>query len=130
MPKINGLITPPCGVPSSVGASLPSSIAPAFSHPAIRSLAGEGAELAQDVTVVGVVERGLEVRVQCPPSLGAAARHGPEDGRDGVVAAASGPEAVAPRLEPGLPLGLQRAHRHGLKRPIGDHGNSQRSLLR
>ena len=41
MPKINGLITPPCGVPSSVGASLPSSIAPAFSHPAIRSLAGK-----------------------------------------------------------------------------------------
>ena len=35
-----------------------------------------------------------------------------------------------PRLEPRLPLGLQRAHRHGLKRPVGDHGDSQRSLLR
>jgi hypothetical protein len=37
---INGLITPPCGVPSSVGVNVPSSITPAFSHPAIMSLAG------------------------------------------------------------------------------------------
>jgi hypothetical protein len=50
--------------------------------------------------VAGVVERGFEVRVQRPPPLGPGARHGPEDGRDGVMAAAPGPEAVAPRLEP------------------------------
>ena len=34
-------MTPPCGVPSSVGANpLPASNTPAFSHPAIMSLAG------------------------------------------------------------------------------------------
>jgi hypothetical protein len=37
----HGLITPPCGVPSSAGAKpLPASNTPAFSHPAIMSLAG------------------------------------------------------------------------------------------
>ena len=35
------------------------------------------------------------------------------------------PEPVGPRLEPGLPLGLQRVQRQGLKRPVGDHGNPE-----
>jgi hypothetical protein len=34
------VITPPWGVPSLVGVSIPSSTTPAFSHPAIMSLAG------------------------------------------------------------------------------------------
>ena len=38
--NINGLMTPPWGVPSLVGASIPFSITPAFSQPAIMSLAG------------------------------------------------------------------------------------------
>jgi len=38
--SISGLLTPPCGVPSLVGASIPSSTTPAFSQPAIMSLAG------------------------------------------------------------------------------------------
>ena len=37
---INGLATPPWGVPSSAGVKVPSSITPAFSQPAIMSLAG------------------------------------------------------------------------------------------
>ena len=30
-----------------------------------------------------------------------------------------------PGLEPGLPLGLQRVHRQGLKRPVSDHGDGR-----
>ena len=37
---VGGVITPPCGVPSPVGVNAPSSITPAFSQPAIMSLAG------------------------------------------------------------------------------------------
>src|SRR6476469_1212976 len=39
--KSNGLITPPCGTPSSVGANRPFSMTPDLSHPAINSLAGK-----------------------------------------------------------------------------------------
>ena len=41
------------------------------------------------------------------------------------MAAPAGPESVGPRLKPGLPLGLQRVQRQGLKRPVGDHGNPE-----
>ena len=66
-----------------------------------------------------------EVRVQHPQPLRGLAARGGVDGHDRVVAAPARPEPVGLRLEPGLPLGLQRVHRQGLKRPVGDHGNPE-----
>ena len=48
---------------------------------------------------------------------------GHEDGLHRVLAAAARPEPIRPGLEPGLPLGLQRAAARACKRPIGDHGD-------
>src|SRR4051794_32113393 len=45
------------------------------------------------------------------------------------MTAPAGPEAVAPRLEPGLPLGLQRIQHHGLRGPVADHGDTERTPL-
>ncbi|GAA4261468.1 hypothetical protein GCM10022255_094170 [Dactylosporangium darangshiense] len=41
------------------------------------------------------------------------------------AAATTRPEAIRLRLEPGLPLRLQRVDREGLQRPVGDHRNPQ-----
>ena len=61
---------PPWGVPSSVGANpLPASNTPAFSHPAIMSLAGNDAELFEKEGVPDFVECRSQVRVQDPRPL-------------------------------------------------------------
>ena len=49
------------------------------------------------------------------------------DGHDRVMAAPAGPEAIRPRLEPGLPLRFQRGRRQGLKHPVSDHRNPGRA---
>jgi len=67
----------------------------------------------------------LQVGVEHPQSPGILAGCRGVDGHDRVMAAPAGPEAVGSRLEPGLPLGLQRVQRQGLQRPVGDHGNPE-----
>ena len=126
----NGLITPPWGVPSSVGANRPRSITPAFSHLRDQSPRGERAR----ATRAGDHDRFGRMPPPGPrPAPTAAGRcvpsHGHEDRLDRVVAATARPESVRPRLEPGLPLGFQRAERQRLKAPVRDHGNSERALL-
>ena len=71
------------------------------------------------------VECRLQVRVQYPQPAGILAGCRGVDGHDRVMAAPARPEPVGSRLEPGLPLGFQRVHRQGLKRPVGDHGNPE-----
>ena len=43
------------------------------------------------------------------------------------MATPAGPEPVGLRLEPGLPLGLQRVDRQGLQASVGDHRDSERA---
>ena len=69
---------------------------------------GERAEHGQDVVVGDAVERPGQICVEHPPSLRALAARCAVDRVDRVMAAAAGPKPVGPRLEPGLPLGLQR----------------------
>ena len=68
----------------------------------------ERAELAEQVMMVDPVERRRQVRVEYPPPGRVGALADLVDGLDRVMAATAGPEPVGPRLEPGLPLGLQR----------------------
>jgi hypothetical protein len=79
--------------------------------------------------VVDPVERCCQVRVQDPRPLRVLALGDGEDRLDRVMTAPTGPETVAPRLEPGLPLGLQRIQHHGLRRPVGDHRDTERAPL-
>ena len=67
----------------------------------------------------------LQVGVEHPQSPGILAGCRGVDGHDRVMAAPARPEPVGSRLEPGLPLGLQRVQRQGLQRPVGDHGNPE-----
>ena len=123
----NGLITPPWGAPSSVGANRPSSITPAFSHWRTSPRAGNVPSDATDVIMVEAVERRRQVGVEHPQTLRVGAARRRVDRHDRVVAATARTEPVGLRLEPGLPLGLQRVHRQGLKAPVGDHGNPERA---
>jgi hypothetical protein len=75
--------------------------------------------------VIELVERGGQVGVQRPHALAGLAACGHEDSLHRVLAGAARPEPVRSGLEPGLPLGFQRGRRQGLKRPVGDHGNSE-----
>jgi DNA invertase Pin-like site-specific DNA recombinase len=116
---------------AALGSSLPGrGEAAVFGHPR-RQPSGdqfpgrERAELAEQEGVADPVERRRQVRVQSPPPGRAGALAHLVDGLDRVVAATAGPEPVRPRLEPGLPLGFQRARRQGLQPPVGDHGNPQ-----
>src|SRR5207237_1279923 len=84
----------------------------------------------EDVVVAEPVERRLEVGVQDPEPPGELAARDAVDGHDGVVASPARPEPVGLRLEPGLPLRLQRAHREGLQRPVDDHADPQAATLR
>src|SRR5947209_3418319 len=51
------------------------------------------------------------------------------DGLDGVVAAPAGTKPIGSRLEPGLPLGFQRADHLRLAHTVDDHGNAERTLF-
>ena len=123
----NGLITPPWGAPSSVGVNRPSSITPAFSHWRTSPRAGNVPSDSTDVIMVEPVECRRQVGVEHPQTLRVGAARRRVDGHDRVVAATTRPKAVGLRLEPGLPLGLQRVDRQGLQRPVGDHGNPERA---
>jgi site-specific DNA recombinase len=90
-----------------------------------HSPGGEGAELSEEMRVIELVERGGQVGVQRPHTLAGLTACGHEDSLHRVLAAAARPEPIRPGLEPGLPLGFQRGRRQGLKRPVGDHGNSE-----
>jgi site-specific DNA recombinase len=74
----------------------------------------ESAEQAEQVLVVDAVERGGQIRVQDPHTVRGLAADRVEDGLDRVLTAPAGPEAVRLRLEPGLPLRLQRVDDSGL----------------
>ena len=70
------------------------------------------------------VERPGQIGVQRPQAFRASALDDLVDGLDRVMAAAARPKPVGPRLEPGLPLGLQRGDDPCLVASIGDHGDS------
>ena len=75
------------------------------------------------------VERRCQVCVEHPSPPRVFAPGGLVDGLDRVMAATAGPKPVGPRLEPRLPLGLQRVRDHRLMGSVEDHGNSERSAL-
>ena len=75
------------------------------------------------------VECRLQVRVKYPQPACILAGCRGVDGHDRVMAAPARPEPVRSRLEPGFPLGFQRARRQGLKRPVGDGGDVRFILL-
>ena len=77
--------------------------------------------------MVDPVERRRQIRVKRPPPGRAGALAHLVDGLDRVMAATAGPEPVRPRLEPCLPLWLQRVRRQRLQRPVGDHRNAERA---
>jgi hypothetical protein len=79
--------------------------------------------------VVDRVEGPGQIRVQDPSTLAAIAAQRLEDDLDRVMAAPTRPKPVGSRLEPGLPLGLQRVLHARLLRAIGDHWYPERALL-
>ena len=95
-----------------------------------HSPGGERAELGKKVVVGDPVERPGQVSVEHPPPLRVLALGGEVgDGFDRVMAAAAGSKSVGPRLEPRLPLGLQRVDDPCLMAPVENHGNSERTPL-
>ena len=94
-----------------------------------QSPGGERAEHGQKVVMVDAVERRRQIRVEHPPALRVLALQRQVDGRDRVLTATAGPKPIGLRLEPCLPLGLQRVERPCLQHPVDDHGNTERALL-
>ena len=125
-----GEITPPWGVPSSVGANpFPASTTPAFSQPG--SCPWPGTTRAREKPgVINPVERRRQVGVQRPHPLGHRDLAHVVDRRDRVVAAAARPEPIRARLEPGLPLRFQRVTDPLLVTAVHQRGNSERAELR
>ncbi len=96
---------------------------PGFDRPADGR---DGVELGEQGPVRDGVEAARDVRVQ--HVLGG--EHGLlEDGFDGIVAGPPGAEAVAVRLEAGLPLRFERELDQGLVRPVEQDGDAQRAPL-
>ena len=77
--------------------------------------------------MVDPVERRLQVRVQHPHPATCRPACGHIDGLDRVLTATAGPKSIGPRLEPGLPLGLQRIGDNTLIGAVADHRNPQRA---
>jgi hypothetical protein len=77
--------------------------------------------------MIELVECRFQIGVERPQALRVGAARYRVDGHDRVVAAPARSEAVRLRLEPGLPLRLQRVDRQGLKAPIRDHRNPERA---
>src|SRR6266702_2231245 len=73
------------------------------------------------MVVVDSVERRSQIRVQRPRALGHRAFAHLVDRLDRVVAASARPEPVRSGLEPGLPLGFQRAADPVLVTAVHDH---------
>ena len=127
--RIRGLITPPCGAPSSVGANRPFSITPAVSHARIMSRAGERAELVENEVVIDVVERSVEIGVENPLPFRVFALDDLVDRLDRVMASPARPKPVTLGLEPGLPFGLQCVTHPSLLSAIEDHRDAERTQL-
>ena len=66
--------------------------------------------MVKDVIVADPVKRPGQIRVQHPQSSWGSALGDLKDRLDRVMAATARPKSVGPRLEPRLPLGLQRVH--------------------
>ena len=90
---------------------------------------GERAKPHEEVIVIDLVERRRQIRVEHPLALRAFALRNLVDRCDRVMAATTGPKPIGPRLEPRLPLGLQRAHDPRLLRTVEDHGDTERAPL-
>lgn len=88
-------------------------------------LGRESVQHGQEVVVADVVERRLQVGVQHPRAKRFPLPAQSEDRLDGVMAAASGPEAVHVRFEAGLPLRLQRVGDHGLDGTVDQRRDAQ-----
>ena len=79
--------------------------------------------------MLDAVERRRQVGVQHPPTPRVGTLERQVDRCDRVLTATTRPEAIRPRLEPCLPLGLQRVDHPCLQHAIHDHRNPQRTLL-
>ena len=88
-----------------------------------HSPGGERAEHGEDVVVGDPVECPGQICVQRPQPFRAPALDDLVDRLDRVMAATAGPESVGLRLEPRLPLGLQRAEHPRLLHAVNDDRN-------
>jgi hypothetical protein len=86
-------------------------------------------QVVEQPIMIDPVERRCQVRVKDPRPRGAFALADREDGLDRVMTSPAGPEAVASRLESGLPLRLQCVEHHGLCGTVGDHRDAERTPL-
>src|SRR5438128_1061079 len=105
-----------------------------FDHPCLQPLldlipGGKGAEMGEQQVVIYSVECRRQIRVEHPPAGGVGTPRHVKDGLNGVVAAPAGPKPIGSRLEPGLPLGFQRADHLRLAHAVDDHGNTERTLF-
>src|SRR6266568_7830434 len=105
-----------------------------FDHPCLQPLldlipGGKGAEMGEQQVVIDSVECRRQIRVEHPPAGGVGTPRHVKDGLNGVVAAPAGTKPIGSRLEPGLPLGFQRADHLRLAHAVDDHGNTERTLF-
>ena len=126
----NGLITPPCGVPSSVGANRLFSITPAFNHCPDQCPGREVAEFGEQPVMIDLVERRRQVRVQQPfPLDSSSCSAWGIDRRDRIVAAAARPKPIGFRFEPRFRCGSRALPDPRLMAAVRDHWNTERALF-
>ena len=85
--------------------------------------------MGEKQVVVDSVECRCQIRIEHPTAGGVGTPRHMKDGLDGVVAATAGTKPIGSRLEPGLPLGFQRADHLRLAHTVDDHGNAERALF-
>ncbi len=85
--------------------------------------------MGEKQVVIDSVECRRQIRIEHPPAGGVATPRHVEDGLDSVVAAPAGTKPIGFRLEPGLPLGFQRADHLRLTHAVDDHGNAEWALF-
>ena len=89
-------------------------------------LAGEGADLVEEMLVVDAVERRRQVRVQDPLTVRVFPVHRLVDRPDRVVTATAGPESVGLRgSNRASHSGSNALSDPGLEHPVDDHGNPE-----
>src|SRR5262245_66594450 len=79
--------------------------------------------------MVDFVACGFQVVVEAPSPFRSFWGDGPVDHHDRILASAARPESVLLLVQPGFPLGLQRAAHPLLLGAICDNGNSERAFL-
>src|SRR4029079_19055224 len=79
--------------------------------------------------MVDCVERGRQIGVQNPHPLSTRPFERGKQGTDGVGTTTTRAKPVGTRVEPGLPLGLQRVADPRLMTPIHEHWNSYWTLV-